>query len=248
MRHGQLLGSMVATTRPRAEYRQQAAPVAGFLASSSYWQSMLNVAVRSVHKRAPADHGWQQLAANLRRDCPSLPAAVPQSLAADVIAFADLKAVVEDCLTDARTLQGIAAAAAGAGGGSVNAANARGWAPVHHAAFLGGAKLLAELLALGADPALRTAQGHTALHIAVLSTFAPAVQVLLAHEPGLAGLRDVHGRTAADLACLHAKGALGSGGGAGEEEGAEGSFMSGAYRLLLQVTVPCHPPSQSIKA
>lgn len=230
LRRGLLAGAAAQTTRSHDDFRESA-PLSAFLISSSHWQSMLNVAVRSLHKHEHADPFWSTFETNLHTDCPSLAASVPMSFATDVISFALLRDMIESCLVDSRVLHDAAEA-----GGSIDAVNGRGWGSVHHAAMLGSATLLVKLLKLGADPALRTDQGHTALHIAVLCSFAPAVDVLLQHDPDLASIRDSNGRSPADLACLHDSGVRQLHQGGRQSQ----SWMTDAYKLLLVAgSEPC---------
>ena len=117
-----------------------------------------------------------------------------------IVSRVELSHVVDSCLADGDIIaDGLAR------GGSIHATNAYGWGPLHEVARSSSHRLLPVLLEAGANPHSQTMHGLTPLHVAVSAGDSVAVSQLLDYDPSILSIEDVHGRTAFDLACLHAQ-------------------------------------------
>ena len=96
----------------------------------------------------------------------------------------------------------------------------------------------------GADPTARTLGGHTPLHVAVFRGSTAAARMLLERRPSLAAEQDARGRSAADVACLHAPGL------ATAEPPATASWLRGVVSALQDSgwDGACRPPPSTVEA
>jgi hypothetical protein len=168
----------------------------------SYLSSTSLLLARTFLQYEAGTHPWQRINGNLRSTCPSVD--VKGLLTAvegkPVVSRAELSHVVDSCLSDGGLI-----ADSLARGGSMHVKNAYGWGPLHEVARSHSHRLLPVLLEAGADPHLQALHGVTPLHVAVSAGDSVAVSQLLSHDSAILGIMDVHGRTAFDLACLHAE-------------------------------------------
>lgn len=110
--------------------------------------------------------------------------------------------VVDSCLSDASMINSTLAR-----GGSLKATNANGWGVLHQAVRAGGSgkgRLLNTLLKAGAPTQLKTLQGLTPLHTAIIAGSSSAVVDVLHWNSALLSAVDGFGRTAFQIACLFA--------------------------------------------
>ena len=166
--------------------------------------------MRRAHATDPAGPGWQPLLASIQASCPSLSAtianlstALVNPAAADITTLrrGDFVALCEACVADQQALRAMTLA-----GGRWEAGNSHGWRPLHYSALLGSASLAAAMIAEGAAPLVRTAEGSTPLHVAAARGFGSVVAALRSAMDSqsfseLAAATDGNGRTALEVYC-----------------------------------------------
>ena len=117
--------------------------------------------------------------------------------------------MVDSCLADGGVINATLAR-----GGSLKAVNANGWGVLHQAARVlgsGQGRLLSSLLQAGGPTHLKTLQGLSPLHAAVVAGSSSGVTTLLHWDSALLSAVDGFGRTAFQVACLFAADAVHSG-------------------------------------